>query len=74
MSDQSSLTAPATLTNITTLGDLGLEGVVFGGTVGRRTVAGLTVTGSRDAALSGLGVQFGGTVIIDRVQTGPPAA
>ncbi|MCX8501110.1 MAG: hypothetical protein ORO03_05395, partial [Alphaproteobacteria bacterium] len=63
-------TAPATITNDTSLADLGLATVAFGGTVGNRTVAGLTVTGSQDAALTGLGVLFGGTVTIDGVQTG----
>ena len=59
-----------TLTNSTTLANLGLDGVSFGGSAGVRTLGGLTITGSNDKALTGKGVRFGGTVTINGVTSG----
>ncbi|MCX8501109.1 MAG: hypothetical protein ORO03_05390 [Alphaproteobacteria bacterium] len=54
-----------TIDNATSLAGLGLGGLVYGGKVGSRSLADLTITGSRDAALQGLGLVLGGALTID---------
>ena len=47
--------------------------VYAGTTAGTRTIAGLTVTGSSDSAITGMGVRYGGTVTISGVTAASPA-
>ncbi|MCX8500844.1 MAG: hypothetical protein ORO03_04010, partial [Alphaproteobacteria bacterium] len=58
------------ITTATTIDNSSLLAASFGGTVGNRTIAGLTVTGSSDLALQGLGLIAGGAVILDGISSG----
>ena len=73
VSDQSTVTDSTTIGSTTTLATLGLGSVSYAGVSGARTLAGLTITGSSDAAIKGIGVRYGGTVIINGVTTASAA-
>ena len=70
VNDLSSRTTEVTLSNTTTAADV-TNGwgttATYGGSAGNRTIGGLTITGSRDAALQGTGVRYGGVVKIQGV-------
>ncbi|MDI9408117.1 MAG: filamentous hemagglutinin N-terminal domain-containing protein [Candidatus Pacebacteria bacterium] len=72
VADKTATTSAVTLNNGTSLADLGLSGVSFGGSTppGTRTLGGLTITGSNDAVIQGLGVVYGGTVDIQGITNG----
>ncbi|MCX8500639.1 MAG: hypothetical protein ORO03_02955, partial [Alphaproteobacteria bacterium] len=70
VNDKSSVTSDVTLTNTTTAADA-TNGwgttATYGGSAGERTIGGLTITGTDDAALQGTGVRYGGVVKIQGI-------
>ncbi|MCX8500104.1 MAG: hypothetical protein ORO03_00165, partial [Alphaproteobacteria bacterium] len=72
VSDQTAVTTIPTIDASTTLANLGLSSVSYGGSSGARTLGGLTITGKIDAALKGLGVNYSNaSVTINGVTTTP---
>ncbi|MCX8502232.1 MAG: hypothetical protein ORO03_11190, partial [Alphaproteobacteria bacterium] len=73
VSDQTAVTTIPTIDASTTLANLGLSSVSYGGSSGARTLGGLTITGKIDSALKGLGVIYSTQVTISGVTTGSVA-
>ncbi|MCX8501488.1 MAG: hypothetical protein ORO03_07330, partial [Alphaproteobacteria bacterium] len=69
VSDKSAVTDLTTIGASTSLADLGLGSVSYSGASGARTLGGLTITGSNDALIQGIGVKYGGVVTIDGITT-----
>ena len=67
VNDKRSVTSAVSLTNTTTATEATNgwgAAPTYGGVANARTLGGLTITGSNDTAIQGLGVVYGGTVLI----------
>ena len=72
VNDKRTVTSAVSLTNTTTATEATNgwgTAPTYGGSANARTLGGLTITGSNDTAIQGLGVVYGGTVTIDGVSS-----